>query len=153
LARSPADPILIEAPAVDDVAAPPPVARWFTVRRAGPDTIRLAAGADLVLVLDTAAPAPEPRPDTRQWVLALTGADGTFTIAATGAPPDSILVPARWIPAPADGVVQVRLTDQQSAQLRPPPGDYIALLTMSTRITWTVLIGPGAAHAPAGPED
>jgi hypothetical protein len=152
LARSPADPILIEAPAVDDVAAPPPVARWFTVRRVGPDTVRLAAGADLVLVLDTSAAAPDPPPATRQWVLALTGANGTFTIASTGIPPDTLVVPARWLPAPADGVVQARLVAQQSAQLRPPPGDYVALLTLDTRITWTVLVEPAVAPA-AGPED
>lgn len=149
----PADPITLEAPKVEDVGALPPVVRWFGLTRQGPDTVELAPGSDLILTVDSAAAAAVPPPDIRQWTLLLTGAGRAFfSVGSNGVPPDSIVVPARWIPQATDGVITARLTYQQSVQLRPAPGDYVALVLLDTRIQWTVRSrGGGASRGAAGP--
>ena len=130
-------PVEFDAPVVRDVG-PLPVVRWFPARRVGPDTIDIAAGEDLVITTALAAGQPEPPPAIRQWTVSLGAGEDRFTIGANGAPPDSIVIPARWVPDSPNGAIQVRLVYQQTADLHAPPGDYIGLLALDTRINWVV---------------
>lgn len=132
------DAILLRGPTVDGVGAPPPLVSWQVVRRAGPDTVMLAAGElRLALILPVAESAPAP--DLRQWVVSLTGADDeAYTISANGPPPDTVVIPPQFVPSLARGQVDVRFAELQSVQLRPLPGDYIALITLDNTIRWTV---------------
>jgi len=137
--------IVFEAPVVRDVASPP-AARWFPVRRAGADSLELAIGEDLVLTTAPADGSPEPPPTIQQWTLSLVAGGARFTIAASGVPPDTIVIPARWLPGSPNGAILARLVYQQTADLRAPPGDYIGLITFDTRIGWTILLSGSMAN-------
>ena len=132
-----AGPIIFEAPAVRGVAAPPTF-RWYGARRIDPDTLILQAGRDMTLVLDADIGTPGPMPTQRQWIMTLASTGGVFRLGADGIPPDTVIVPARWIPA--GDIVRVHLIWVQSADIRPPPGDYIGLVTLDARVSWTVRV-------------
>ncbi|MGH7554574.1 MAG: hypothetical protein ACREMQ_16340 [Longimicrobiales bacterium] len=139
-------PITLEAPQVEDVTAMIPVVRWSEIMRQGSDTVEVARGSDLVLMVDTTRAAVQPAPAIRQWVLLLRGdGDEFLTIGSNGTPPDSIVVPARFIPASASGFLTARLVHQQLMTFRPAPGDYIALVTLDASIAWTVRVRGAAA--------
>ncbi len=140
-------PIVFEAPTVRNVAAPPSIV-WYGVRRIDPDTLHLDAGADLRLRLDANAGASQPSPSQRQWVVTLATDNGVFRLGADGVPPDTILVPSRWIP-PGDPL-RVQMIWTQTADIRQPPGDYIGLVTLDARVSWTVRVGPRAASRGEG---
>jgi hypothetical protein len=142
-------PITLEAPRVEDVTATIPVVRWFEVMRQGRDTVDVAPGNDLVLTVDTTGIALVPPPAIRQWVVLLRGdGDEFLTIGANGTPPDSIVVPARFIPLSASGSLTARLVHQQTMTLRPAPGDEIAQVTLDATIAWTVRVR-GSSALPA----
>jgi len=132
-----AGPIIFEAPAVRGVGAPPAVT-WYGVRRMDPDTLTLRAGQDMRLVLDADLGMPAPAPATRQWFMTLASTGGVFRLGADGVPPDTVIVPARWVPA--GDIVRVLLIWVQSADIRPQPGDYIGLVTLDVRASWTVRV-------------
>lgn len=134
--------VTLSAPTVESVGAPPPVIEWYGLQRAGPDTVDIATGEDLLLPLALTEGEPKPEPQIRQWFLNLSTESGSsFTVSANGPPPDTLYVPARWIPN--SPVTEVRLIVQQSVVLREPPGDYIGRITLDTRLYWTLRLQPG----------
>lgn len=143
------EPILFRAPGIDRVAAAPPALEWVGVRRLGPDTLRLRPGEDLYLPIALGRGAGTPQPAIRQWFLRLSsasGAAGAFGLSADGTPPDTIYVPARWIPRTNE--LDVRLIFNQSSILRTPPGDYIGVVNVDVRLFWTVhIVGAAATWA------
>jgi hypothetical protein len=130
--------VRLASPAVASIGATPPSVAWLGLRAVGPDTIRLARGVDLLLPLVLTPGAPQPLPQIRQWFLRLAGRSGAFNVSADGPPPDTIFIPARWIPA--GDSLEVRLIFNQSSVLHDPPGDYIGLITLDTRLFWTLLL-------------
>ena len=135
-------PITLRAPEVEGVAAPPPAIEWFGLRRAGPDSIRLLEGGDLLLPVVAVDGTSRPEPSIRQWFLTLSSGGRSFRLGSDGVPPDPISVPPRWIPE--GDTVQVRLIFTQSAVLQEPPGDYLGVVTTDSWLFWSVLIDPGA---------
>jgi hypothetical protein len=137
------EPITFHAPELSGVSATPPAVRWAGVRRADSDTVVLDRGSELRLLVAPGDGSLDPPPDIRQWFLRLDGDDGGFNIGADGPPPDTIFVPSRWIPA--GDTVHVRLIFSQSVLLQQPPGDYVGLVTLDTRLFWTLLLRDAGA--------
>jgi hypothetical protein len=133
-----AGPVTFRAPLLENLNAAPPELIWTGARRLGPDTIDIVRGQDLVLVVGPGAGSGLPSPDVQQWFLRLEGDDGAFNISADGPPPDTIQVPARWIPE--GGQVATRLIYAQSAVFEDTPGDYVGLITLDIRLHWTVRV-------------
>jgi hypothetical protein len=130
------DTLALLPPAVREIAERPTV-RWAGAGRAGPDTLRLNETGGLRLALRTSSePAGSPPPETRQWFLTLTGDEGAFRLSADGPPPDTIDVPAHFVPAFAD-TLQVRLVYQQSGTVRDV-ARYLGLFTLDVRLHWIV---------------
>ena len=129
------------APSVAGLAAPRPSASLSGVRRIGPDTLRMVSGSDLLLRLTTEPGTSAPAPLSRQWFLTLAAATTEFRLGGNGPPPDTILIPARFIPA--GDSLEVRLIYQQLAEAEPPPGDYIGIFTFDVRLFWTVRVDAG----------
>jgi hypothetical protein len=130
--------IEIVAPSISHTSVSP-TARWAGLQRLDPDTVELESDGSLRLHAierpDATVGAP---PDTRQWFLTLIGDDNNFRLGSNGAPPETLLVPAHWIPEAAQSVV-VRLIYQQSAQLNADT-PYIGLITLDLRVHWTVIL-------------
>jgi hypothetical protein len=131
-----AEPVTFRAPTLGNLTARPPEVVWAGARRLGPDTLRVVSGQDLFLQVGPGAGSALPKPDVQQWFLRLEGDEGAFNISADGPPPDTIQVPARWIPAGDE--VAVRLIYAQSAVIEDTPGDYVGLITLDIRLNWTV---------------
>ena len=134
-----AQPISLEAPDIEDVLANPPVIRWQNIRRIDADTIMWQAPADLVLRI-AKTESSEPAPQGRQWIVDLISEEGNFRIGSNGIPPDSIRIPAYYVPASALGRVSAVLTYFQNGTYRVAPGDYVLALTTDTRARWTILV-------------
>lgn len=137
------EPVTFRAPFLSALEASPPEVTWTGARRVGPDTVTLTRGNDLVLEIEPGGGTALPIPDVQHWFLRLEGDDAGFNISADGPPPDTIIVPARWIPA--GGQVAARLIFAQSAVLDDGPGDYVGLITLDIRLHWTLrLLDPPA---------
>jgi hypothetical protein len=138
--------LVFEAPPVAGVTSRPGF-RWSGIATPQDDTLTLSAGADLALVVETAT-LEDPEPTTRQWLLSLAGATGTLRIGADGIPPDTLLVPARFLPEPDGGHFAATLSYTRalgSAQ----PSDYTGVVTLDARIRWIVRIAdPQGAERP-----
>ncbi|MBX6364671.1 MAG: hypothetical protein IRZ00_12455 [Gemmatimonadetes bacterium] len=148
-AAAPVEAVTLRAPAVAGITAPPVALSWTPIRRLGRDTIVLDPGADLQIRLDTAGGRLVPAPGIRQWSLGLRASGGqNFQIGGSGPPPTDIDVPARWIPADSAGAVVATLVVSQSATTQPPPGDYLAAVTVSQRIGWVVVRPDSAKGSP-----
>lgn len=131
-----AQPTDFRGPAMRGVEAPVPEVLWTGIRRMGPGELDIEPDSDVALLVEAGAGDASPVPDIRQWFLSMNGDSTNFGLSADGAPPDTIRIPARWIP---DGdTVEVRLILSQSAILQPPPGDYVGLVTLRTRLYWTL---------------
>jgi hypothetical protein len=138
-----AEPVTFRAPLLEEQASSPPELTWTGARRLGSDALDIIAGEDLVLEVRAGSGTASPAPDIRQWFLRLEGDDGAFNISSDGPPPDTIQVPARWIPA--GDTVAVRLLYAQSAVIENADGDYVGVITLDIRLHWTVRIqGPPA---------
>jgi hypothetical protein len=132
-------PIVVEPPPVPGTTAPDPMT-WAGIQRLGPDTLVLAQGADLTVELEVSQGGTAA---IRQWFMVLTGDAGTFRVSSDGPPPERITIPARWLPTPGpEGTLAVTLTDIQSETRAGPAGDYVVSGTVSSRVGWTVRIGP-----------
>jgi hypothetical protein len=118
--------------------APPPGFRWSGVATPQDDTLMVARGADLTLVVETGS-IEEPAPNTRQWLLSLSGSSGTLRIGADGVPPDTLLVPARFLPLPNAGFFAATLSYTRSLAV-PQPSEYTGILTLDARIDWVVRV-------------
>ena len=138
-----AGPLTLTAPAIDGVDAPPPGVTWAGLRRIGDDTVHLARGADLVLRVATSGGGDAAA--RRQWRLTVAGDSAATFLGGDGAPPDSIILPARYVPA--GDTLAARLVWSVSARLEPPPGDYIVLLAGDTRVGWTVIVDDATGGA------
>jgi hypothetical protein len=125
-------------PAVRGTTAVPPVV-WYGLRRVGADTLRLPAGADIVVRVDTVPQPSQPAQRTRQWFAEVRGAGTVFRLSADGAPPAALRIPADWVGGNAGGQAVVSLIYYQSAQLRTAGNTYIANVLLDTRMSWTVL--------------
>jgi hypothetical protein len=149
-AVTPADvvgPITVVPPSVTG-ATPPPAPTWLGMRRVGPDTLDLAAGADLVLELEVAAGGTAV---IQQWFLELVGSEGSaIRLSADGPPPERLVVPAIWVPAPAgDGAIHAHLNYIQSEATAGPFGDYVVSASLQIRLSWVVRI-PGESPLAQG---
>lgn len=133
--------VAFRGPPVPGIVASPPTASLRGIRREGPDTLRIAAGSDLLLRIQPEPGASTPTPTSQQWFLTIAAAAREFRLGGSGAPPDTILVPARFIPA--GDSLEVRLIYQQLAEAQAPPGDYIGVFTFDTRLFWTVRVDGG----------
>lgn len=131
-----AEPVTFRAPFLADLSGSPPELTWTGARRVGPDTLSLVRGDDLFLEIAEGEGISLPEPELQQWFLRLEGEDRAFNISADGLPPDTIQIPARWIPAGRE--VAARLIFAQSAVLDDGPGDYVGLITLDIRLHWTL---------------
>ena len=136
-AFAPEGEIRFEAPVVRAVGAAPPSVAWSGIRALDDDTVRVSIGDDLVLRITTEG-AEDPRPELRQWQVQLTAAERSFRLGGDGVPPDTIVVPARWLPPPDEGHIAARLSYTRSAEIRRSPGDYVGLVLLDVRLNWTV---------------
>jgi len=127
--------IEIMAPSITHTSVIPSV-RWAGLERLDPDTIALEPDGSLRLHVAERADPTVGAPATRQWFLTLFGDDNNVRIGSNGVPPDTLVVPAHWIPN-AEETVVVRLIYQQSAQVNADT-PYIGLITLDLRLHWTV---------------
>lgn len=133
-------PFVITPPEIRDVASLP-VARWYGLIRLDPDTLRVPAGQDIVLRLDTVPAMSQPTPASRQWFLDIRSGFRVFRLSSDGPPPMTLRIPPSFIPAGGGGPLSISLIYFQSAQLGSGTPDYQASLTLDTRINWVVLYG------------
>ncbi len=126
--------IEIQAPRVSSTAAAPTV-RWPGLRRVDANTVARVAAGELRLHVASTGTAAGTAPEIRQWFLTLFGDRGTFRLGADGPPPDTLVIPARWVPE--GPFVRVRLIYQQSGRVS---GDaqYVGLMVLDVRLHWTV---------------
>ena len=144
-----AGPLTLVAPGVEGVQGAPPGVEWFGLRRAGPSSIRLSDGEDLLLpVMEVEGTTGHP-PPVRRWFLTLSSGDRSYRVSSDGLPPIPVAVPPRWIPA--GDTVRVRLIFSQSAVLRDPPGDYVGAVTIDSWLRWTVVVEPPVTARVSGP--
>lgn len=136
------EPFRLVAPAVRGTTPPPPVV-WHGLIRADPDTLRLAAGADITLRVDTAAAPSQPAQRARQWFVEVRRGGDVFRINADGAPPRALRIPVDWLGGAPDAPVLVSMIYYQSAQVRTPDNTYIANVLLDHRLNWVVLYDGG----------
>ncbi len=141
--------VVFLAPVVPGIAAPRPGAHLFGIRRLGPDTLRLVSGADLLLAVTAEPGTTTPAPDIRQWFLNLGSATDEVRLGGNGPPPDTMIIPTRFIPM--GDSLEVRLIYQQSVDVRGAPGDYIGLFVLDSRVFWTVRVEAGAPPGESEP--
>lgn len=137
-----AQPFVIEPPRLEDVPVTPGV-RWFGVRPLDPDTLRIAPGQDLLLRLDTNLGAAVPEPGARAWSLDLAGGAGNFHLSGSGIPPETLIVPAIYLPVPfveggSNNFARATLAYTQSIVVRSP--NYRGNYAFTVRSTWTIEI-------------
>ena len=146
-----AGPLTLVAPRVEGVQGAPPGVEWFGLRRAGPSSIRLSEGEDLLLpIIEVEGTTGHP-PPVRQWFLTLSSGDRSYRVSSNGMPPIPVSVPPRWIPE--GDTVRVRLIFSQSAVLREPPGDYVGAVTIDSWFLWTVVVEPPVTARVSGPSE
>lgn len=132
-------PIAIAGPAVEGVHAPPPSVLWAGIVRVDPDTIVLHRGNDLVLRTQAGPGGSTPPPLLRQWFLQVAATnDEFFGLSGSGNTPEVVIVPARYVPDDADGELDVRLIQFQTAVFNARPADYAGTVTLQVRLHWVV---------------
>jgi hypothetical protein len=125
-------------PAVRGTSAIGPIV-LHGLRRLDPDTLRLRAGDDIVLHMDTVAqPSPADR-TTAQWFAEIRGGSTVFRIIADGPPPPALRIPADWVAAPTGATVTISLIYYQTTQITTPDDTYVANVLLDTRLQWTVV--------------
>lgn len=124
-------------PVVNDVGQLPNV-RWFGLQKLDPDTVRPLRGEDVVLRLDTAAEQSNPPNRFRQWFVEIRAGVTAFRISGDGPVPLRLRIPAEFVPPSPDNRASVSLIYFQTAQLRSPPGTYLANVTLDTRLQWVI---------------
>ena len=131
------DPFTVITPRVRGLA-PLPSVRWQGFRKLGPDTILIRRGESLTFPVATDPTPPQPAPPEQQWTLRLAGDENSFLIGGSSMPPSVIQIPAAWIPAPPDSILNATLTTSQSGQVRVP--GYRGVFNYSASVSWTILI-------------
>jgi hypothetical protein len=137
-------PIAIHAPVVAGTA-PAPQPAWAGIRRAGPDTVALSPAGDLVLELEVASGGTAM---IQQWFLDMHGSGGGVRLSADGPPPERLVVPAAWVPAPGtDGLVHATLTYMQSETRTNPSADYVIAAVLQVPVRWVAWPPPPLERA------
>jgi hypothetical protein len=114
-----------------------PIVRWFGFRQVGADTVRLQRGEDLVLHIESNFGISQPTPDSRRWSVHFGANAPGFIISADGVPPDSLTVPAQYLPL-SDSVMTVSLSYSQSSLVTMPK--YSGTYHYITGASWTVVV-------------
>jgi hypothetical protein len=127
--------IVIRSPGVEGVVAAPPVFRFPLIARVGSDTVSFTSGEDVRLPIRVLRPAGLTGNISQDWRVELVSADQVFRLGGSGQPPESILLPAAYVP-PSGAIVQATLFFSETLQQRVPPGDYIATLALDARVQW-----------------
>lgn len=134
-------PLEVRMPTVAGVD-PPPTFRLYLARPLDDDTLRIAAGQDLVLRFLTAA-ADATQPSQASWNLLLLGDGGAHVaLGASGPLPATVRVPATWLPAPGPNGLRVELSAQQHALAGDGGAPYQAAVSLVQDFSWTVLVAP-----------
>jgi hypothetical protein len=129
-----ADAIEARGPVVEGLLSPG--IRWYGMRRSGPASVPLDTTADLRLTVEVITGSAEPDPEIRWWFLTLSDTTGAFRLGGDGAPPDTIVVPARWVPK--GDSISALLLYQQSTTIEGPDGEYVGLFSLDSRVSWVV---------------
>lgn len=131
-------PLIITPPVVADVGAVPPVLRWYGLNRVDGDSLIVPRGAELMLRVSNQAARNQPGPQIRQWFLELATDSTSFRLGGSGEPPDTIRVPAYWIPPSSNGRIAAYLTYYVAGTYRPFPGDYLLIVGANMRLRWNI---------------
>lgn len=119
--------------------SPLPLRAVSALRRFGDTTVTVERGNDLLLQLLAPAQAPIPTPRAQRWRLAITSQSQTVVdVEAVGPPPDTVVIPAPWLAAVANGSFEVELDAVQIVEAGSPEQGYIVALTVNTRLRWSV---------------
>jgi hypothetical protein len=129
--------IVIRSPGVSGVVAPPPVFRFPSIQRVGSDTVPFTRGEDVRLPIRVLRPAGLASNIAQDWRVELVSADQVFRLGGNGQPPESILLPAAYVPS-SGANVQATLFFSEILQQRVPPGDYVATLALDARVQWVL---------------
>lgn len=130
-------PVVLEAPQVADVTAPSPVVHWSVPWSQPADTVRLAPGQDLPLVV-TVRPSPQsPAPTLENWSVDVRGTRG-FRIGADGPPPDTLVIPARFLPPSSDSTLVARMNIVEAITPRSDQ-DYQIVFVLTVALAWIVV--------------
>jgi hypothetical protein len=133
-----AGPFELIPPDVRGTPTLPPV-RWWGLHRVGSDTLVVAPGRDVVLLVDPVPEASQPATRVRQWFLEIRTGATVFRISADHPPPPVLRIPAEFAPGRLGERADISLIYYQSAQLRAPDNSYIASILLDTRLNWVVL--------------
>lgn len=134
-------PVVLEAPRVAALSPPDPVVHWSVPWSQSADTVRLAPGQDLPLVL-TVRPdtASRPAPNFENWQVEVSGTRG-FRIGADGPPPDTLVIPARFLPPSPDSTLVARMSIVEG--ITPAPGqNYQIVFALSVALAWIIVETP-----------
>jgi hypothetical protein len=117
-------------------AGPLPPVRMHGLRRTGADTLRLPAGADIVLRVDT-VPAPSlPAQRLRQWFIEVRSPGTSFRISSDGPPPPVLRIPAEFVAASTGGRADISLIYFQTADVRDAAATYRGNILLDVRLNW-----------------
>lgn len=138
-------PLLVPvAPRLDGIAAPDPLAHWSVPWTQSADTLRIAAGQDLPLPITVRPAADQPAPDLRNWSVVVQGRSA-FRIGADGPPPDTLLIPARFLPAPADSTLVARMSIVQALTPQPQQ-NYQVVFVLYVDLAWIIVQTPAGVR-------
>jgi hypothetical protein len=148
VARGPVD---VVAPAVEGVGTAPPSISFSGLVRLDPDTITLRRGDDLVLRTAPGPGASTPPPGLTQWFLQLGAADDAFFgLSGGGTVPETLVVPARYVPEVPGGLIGVRLIQIRTISFPPERGNYFGTVSVQIRLHWTVRVTESEPSKGAG---
>jgi hypothetical protein len=134
------------APTISGLTPPATLGGAYAVGRAGPDTITVSGGGDLLLAVALPSdPASRPGPiDPAQWSVLVQGDVGApVVVTGPGLPPAVVRVPAELLPTSARGELVARLYAQRFVpstveSLVFNPRAYRVMLRVESRLTWRV---------------
>lgn len=124
-----------------------PLSRFSVLNttRAGPDTLSVPAGGDLVLPVQPGGAGELPGPWRGSWDLQIGRGGATASLLSTGPLPEWIVIPASLVPADTASVMQVMLRSYRQSEV--VEGDSQLTVALTAELRWRVRILP-AAPAP-----
>lgn len=138
--------VVTRAPTISGLTPRPTPPAAYAVGRAGPDTITVRGGGDLLLALvlpSDSASRPGPL-DPAQWSVLVQGDVGApVVVTGPGLPPAVVRVPAELLPTSARGELVARLYAQRFVpsaveSLAFDPRAYRVALRVESRLAWRV---------------
>ncbi|HEX2209220.1 MAG TPA: hypothetical protein VHG93_16195 [Longimicrobium sp.] len=141
-----AQPVEVALPVPPGV--PMPLSRFTVLNttRAGPDTLSLHAGADLVLPVEPGGAGALPGPWTGSWDLLIARGAATTAVRSTAPPPERIVVPASLLPHDTASVMQVVLRSYRQSHVDDGDSQLTVALTAELRWRVRILIEDPGAH-------